>query len=135
MLLGLLDASCLRLLTLRLSLSDLKELGAKPHVLSLEDCTVPDLTAMLTETKPDAVVFSAGAGGKGDKSRTRKVDYEGAVKVYDAMESANVRRLLYVGAMDIRDRQKPKPEWYTSEDGEAELSCRRNSQLICMQIR
>lgn len=118
-----------------ISLSDLKDIGAKPHVLSLEDCTVPDLTALLSETKPDAIVFSAGAGGKGEKSRTRKVDYEGAVKVYDAMESANVRRLLYVGAMDIRDRQKPKPEWYTSDDGEFKCGYHLSRGLTYVQSR
>ncbi len=104
-------------------------------MLSLEDCTVPDLTALLSETEPDAIVFSAGAGGKGDKSRTRKVDYEGAVKVYDAMESSNVRRLLYVGAMDIRDRQKPKPEWYTSDDGEFQCNCSFSRKLRRVQSR
>jgi nucleoside-diphosphate-sugar epimerase len=78
--------------------------------------------------QPDVVVFAAGAGGKpssgsknggdGDaKSRTRKVDYEGAVKVYDAMEGANVRRLILVGAVDIRDRGGEVPGWYDEEDG------------------
>lgn len=97
------------------SLSDLKELGAEPTVLSLEEAPVPDLTALLTSHKPDAVVFSAGAGGKGDKSRTRKVDYEGAVKVFDAMETANVKRLVYVGAIDVRSRDKGWPEHYNDE--------------------
>lgn len=63
------------------------------------------------------VVFAAGAGGKGDKSRTRKVDYEGAVKVYDAMESANCKKLILVGAVDIRDRESDVPGWYNDEDG------------------
>lgn len=62
------------------------------------------------------MVFAAGAGGKGDRSRTRAVDYDGAVKVYDAMESANVRRLVLVGAVDVRDREGEVPGWYTKED-------------------
>lgn len=62
------------------------------------------------------MVFAAGAGGKGDPSRTRKVDYDAAVKVYDAMEAANGRRLILVGATDVRDRSKPAPEWYTKQD-------------------
>lgn len=64
------------------------------------------------------MVFAAGAGGKGDPSRSRKVDYEGAVKVYDAMEAANVKRLILVGAMDVRDRKGEVPSWYSAEDSE-----------------
>ena len=41
-----------------------------------------------------------------------KVDFEGAVKVYDAMEAANVKRLLLVGAIDVRDPSKGYPEYY-----------------------
>jgi hypothetical protein len=44
------------------------------------------------------------------------VDFDGAVKVYDAMEAANCKRLIVVGAMDVRDRSKDMPEWYTKED-------------------
>lgn len=100
------------------SISDLKSLGAQPEILSLESAPVTALTTLLTTHSPDIVVFSAGAGGKGDKSRTRAVDYDGAVKVYDAMESANVRRLVVVGAVDVRDRTGKVPKWYTREDGE-----------------
>lgn len=99
--------------------ADLSALGAKPLILSLEDAPVPDLVAALTKAKPDVVVFAAGAGGKGDKSRTRKVDYEGAVKVYDAMESANCKKLILVGAVDIRDRESDVPGWYNDEDVKA----------------
>ncbi|ORY27757.1 hypothetical protein BCR39DRAFT_565604 [Naematelia encephala] len=95
--------------------ADLKALGAQPAIASLEEITVPSLTSLLTQHSPDSVVFSAGAGGKGPQSRTRAVDYEGAVKVFDAMENANVKRLLYVGASDVRDTTKEAPEWYTEE--------------------
>jgi nucleoside-diphosphate-sugar epimerase len=106
----------------------LKSLGAHPLILSLEDSTVPDLTSALTAHNPDIVVFAAGAGGKGDKSRTRAVDYEGAVKVYDAMESANVRRLILVGAVDIRDRDREVPGWYDDEDGAYISACHLRAQ-------
>lgn len=66
------------------------------------------------------MLFAAGAGGKGDPSRTRKVDYEGAVKVYDAMEAGNVKRLVLIGAVDIRDRSKGYPDWYDDDDSEYE---------------
>ena len=89
---------------------------------------MPALIEALTSAQPDVVVFAAGAGGKpGEstdadtgsdaKTRTRKVDFEGAVKVYDAMEGANVRRLILVGAVDIRDRGGEVPGWYDEEDG------------------
>jgi nucleoside-diphosphate-sugar epimerase len=71
---------------------------------------------LLKSSKADGVLFAAGAGGKGDPERTRKVDYEGAVKVYDAMEAGNVKRLVLIGAVDIRDRSKGYPEWYDDAD-------------------
>ena len=70
-----------------LSVTDLQSIGTTPHILSIENATVPEITVFLTDTKPDVILFSAGAGGKpGDqgeaaKERTMKVDYEGAVKV------------------------------------------------------
>lgn len=91
----------------------LEKVGAKPVVLSFEDASVGELTSFLTENKPDVVIFSAGAAG--DKTRTMKVDYEGSVKVFDAMENANVKRLLHVGAIDIRSDQKAYPDYYNEE--------------------
>lgn len=44
------------------------------------------------------------------------MDFEGAVKVYDAMEAGNVKRLVLIGAVDIRDRSKGYPEWYDDAD-------------------
>lgn len=66
--------------------------------------------------KVDVVYFSAGAGGKGGAERTRMVDYEGAVKVFDAIEAVKGTkpRLIMVSAIDVRDRSKPAPEHYVS---------------------
>jgi nucleoside-diphosphate-sugar epimerase len=100
----------------QISNSELKKIGAKPEILSIETATVPELTSLLKSSKADGVLFAAGAGGKGDPERTRKVDYEGAVKVYDAMEAGNVKRLVLIGAVDIRDRSKGYPEWYDDAD-------------------
>jgi len=105
-----------------LSASDLQSLGATPHIHSLESATVSALVSLLTTTSPDAVVFAAGAGGKGGKERSRAVDYEGAVKVFDAMESANVKRLLLVGGQDVRTREKGWPDWYDEGSSECEGS-------------
>ena len=82
---------------------------------------MPALVSLLTNTSPDAVVFSAGAGGKGGKDRTQAVDYEGALKVFDAMESGNIKRLLYVGAVDVRSREKGWPEWYDEKSSGLEV--------------
>ncbi|KAL1408966.1 hypothetical protein Q8F55_005783 [Vanrija albida] len=90
--------------------ADLAALGAKPLILSLEDASVADLADVLSAEKPDAVVFAAGAGSA---DRTRAVDYEGAVKVYDALEKSGTRRFLLVSAWDARNRDKPPPKHYT----------------------
>ena len=53
--------------------------------------------------------FSAGAGGKGGEELTKKVDYEGALKVFDAIEGVegSVKpRLILVSALDVRDPKK-----------------------------
>ncbi|WOO82779.1 UPF0659 protein [Vanrija pseudolonga] len=91
----------------------LTALGATPLILSLEHASVAEIADVLTAEKPDVVVFSAGASGGAD--RTRAVDYEGAVKVYDALEASGVRRFLLVSAWDARDRSKPAPAYYTEE--------------------
>ena len=58
--------------------------GATPVVLSLED-EPKEAFANVFEGK-DLVYFAAGSGGKGGPERMQKVDYEGAVKVFDAIE-------------------------------------------------
>lgn len=64
----------------------------------------------------DVVYFCAGAGGKGSEERTKKVDYEGALKIFDALEGVegSVKpRLILVSAVDVRDPEKI-PEHYVS---------------------
>jgi len=56
-----------------------------PLVLSLEHSPVSAFTEAISGA--DTVVFSAGAGGKGGPDRTRIVDYEDAVKVFNAIEA------------------------------------------------
>ena len=64
----------------------------------------------------DVVVFSAGAGGKGGPERTKAVDYEGAVKVFDAIEGVEGAkpRLVLVSAIDVRDVNADPPPHYVS---------------------
>lgn len=53
--------------------------------------------------------FSAGAGGKGGEERTKKVDYEGALKIFDAVEGVKETKkpfLILVSGVDIRNPDK-----------------------------
>lgn len=86
--------------------------GATPIVLSLEDAPAQKFSQAF-EGK-DVVYFAAGAGGKGGAERTLKVDRDGALKVFDAIESVKGEkpRLVMLSAMDVRDRSKVVPIHY-----------------------
>ncbi|GJN87604.1 hypothetical protein Rhopal_000559-T1 [Rhodotorula paludigena] len=90
--------------------------GAHPKLLSIEDASVEQVRAELEGA--DAVLFSAGAGGKGAKERTKAVDELGAIKVFDALDQLTGPKpyLVLVGAIDTRDPSKPPPSHYTQED-------------------
>ncbi|BGP14805.1 hypothetical protein JCM10213_001827 [Rhodosporidiobolus nylandii] len=90
--------------------------GATPKLLSLEDASVKELAKVFEGAQ--GVLFSAGAGGKGGKERTKKVDEEGAIKVFDAIETLPdpKPKLILVSALDTRDLSKPPPSYYTAED-------------------
>ena len=113
------------------SCADPLALKAHPEILSLETTTVPALTSLLTTISPDTILFSAGAGGKGDPSRTRAVDYEGALKVFDAMEAGNVKRLISVGAIDVRSGSGDGfPGYYDEESSEWCLRAERAEEEL-----
>ncbi|GLB44433.1 putative NAD(P)H-binding [Lyophyllum shimeji] len=94
---------------------EIRNLSAEPVLLSLEDSPVSDFTAAFEGQ--DVVYFSAGAGGKGGEERTKRVDYEGAVKVFDAIEGVQgpKPRLILVSAIDVRDPANI-PAHYNEED-------------------
>ena len=104
-------------------------LSAAPHVLSLEEAPVSALTALFTETRAQLVYFSAGAGGKGGPERTRAVDYEGAVKVFDAVEAVQGEkpRVILVSAVDTRnpDTLETFPAHYNEADKESSRRAHR----------
>ncbi|KAI0042756.1 NAD(P)-binding protein [Auriscalpium vulgare] len=90
--------------------------GISPLLLSIEDSPVADFTQAFRGK--DVVVFAAGAGGKGGPERTTQVDYEGAVKVMDAIEGVEEGqrpRLVLLSSIDVRDPEK-MPEHYNEED-------------------
>jgi len=96
--------------------SEIKGLGAEPVIQSIEDSSIDDFVATLQKYKPDAVVWSAGAGGKGDPSRTQAVDRDGQIKAQEAVAKAGIKRYVVVSARDVRDRNKARPSWYTDDD-------------------
>ncbi|KZS96742.1 NAD(P)-binding protein [Sistotremastrum niveocremeum HHB9708] len=94
--------------------ADIKETGAHPLLLSLEHNTSHDFTQLFQQKDVDVVVFSAGAGGKGGEERTKRVDYEGAVKIFDAIEAVHgdkKPRLILVSAIDIRHPDLVPPHY------------------------
>ncbi|KAJ7123741.1 NADH(P)-binding-domain-containing protein [Mycena epipterygia] len=94
---------------------DIKAASATPLILSLEDSAVSEFTAAFQGA--DVVYFSAGAGGRGGEERTKAVDYEGALKVFDAIEAVEGTRprLVLVSALDVRDPNKI-PAHYSEAD-------------------
>ncbi|BEJ17559.1 hypothetical protein CspHIS471_0609600 [Cutaneotrichosporon sp. HIS471] len=85
---------------------DLRSLGATPAILSLEASSAQDISNLLSEWNADAVLFAAGAGGKGGIERTRKVDYEGALKVYQGCKLSGVKRFIMISAVDVHMQAK-----------------------------
>jgi nucleoside-diphosphate-sugar epimerase len=93
----------------------IRALGGLPLVESIESSTVASMADTLRRLAPDAVVWSAGAGG-GDPARTDAVDRRGAIRAMDACAAAGVRRFVIVSALDVRDRGLPAPSWYGPGD-------------------
>jgi len=88
-----------------------------PLILSLEHSPVSAFTEVFSGA--NTVVFSAGAGGKGSADRTRIVDYEGALKVFHAIEAVPDKNphLLLVSSADVRDPDKIPPHYVSIRSG------------------
>ncbi|KAI1842952.1 hypothetical protein JX265_001665 [Neoarthrinium moseri] len=95
--------------------SDIEGLGGKPIVQSIEDSSVDDMAKTIADVKANTVLWCAGAGG-GNPERTKAVDNEGAIRSMDATAKAGVKRYIIISAVDVRDREKPEPEWYNDAD-------------------
>jgi hypothetical protein len=98
---------------------DILALGATPLVVSVVDATVSTWVPILKNS--DVVYYGASEGrakGEDREERLRKVDFEGAQKVYDAIAQLSEGperkkpRLVVLGAVDIRDPEKPFPDYY-----------------------
>lgn len=94
----------------------------EPILVSLEEATVPKLSSLFTKYDPNVIFFIAGAGGKGGPERTKAVDEVGAIKVFDAIEQSGLgtketfRRFILCSAVDSRNIEKTKPEWYDDKE-------------------
>ncbi|EJU00617.1 hypothetical protein DACRYDRAFT_89632 [Dacryopinax primogenitus] len=92
---------------------DILTTGAHLLLLSLEEASMQEFTKAFEDIKVDMVVFSFGAGGKGGLERTKAVDYEGVVKVFDAIAAMEKPvRLLLVSSINSHDCSKPAPSHY-----------------------
>lgn len=87
--------------------------GANLHVLvhSLEDVhSQADAQAVLDSVRPDYIVWSAGAGGKGAPERTKAVDQDAAIAFVDAAAATpSVTRFLLVSY--LLSRRAAAPWW------------------------
>jgi nucleoside-diphosphate-sugar epimerase len=77
--------------------ADLRQDGAEPVVLDLEQSTAQEVAAVLAGA--DAVVFAAGAGPGSSAERKDTVDRAGSVLLADAAELAGVGRFLQISSM------------------------------------
>jgi uncharacterized protein YbjT (DUF2867 family) len=81
--------------------ADLREIGAVPVILDLENSTVDQVAGAVSGA--DAVVFAAGAGPGSGAARKQTVDRDAAILLADAAEAAGVRRYVMVSAFGADD--------------------------------
>jgi uncharacterized protein YbjT (DUF2867 family) len=78
-----------------------KNMGVDYRVINLEDEVATIAKAV---RGADAIVFSAGSGGKGGAEKTLAVDLDGAVKAMEAARKEGIKRFVIVSAMGTDDR-------------------------------
>ncbi|QPL05357.1 MULTISPECIES: NAD(P)H-binding protein [Actinomyces] len=81
---------------------DVAATGAQPLVLSVEEAGVDELAAAFAGA--DAIVWSAGAAGKGGPQRTDAVDRQAAIRTMEAAERAGARRYVMVSFIGSHGR-------------------------------
>lgn len=79
----------------------LKQSGVDAVVANLEG-SVDDIAEAMNGS--DAVIFSAGSGGKTGPDKTLLVDLDGAVKSMEAAEKVGANRYIMVSAFNARNR-------------------------------
>lgn len=83
---------------------ELRVLGAVPVLGNLLELDVEGLAALMAGS--DAVVFTAGAGGKGGPQMTNAIDGQGLELAVAAAQKAGVERFLLVSAFPEAGRSK-----------------------------
>lgn len=83
----------------------LKQSGVDAVVASLEG-SVAELAAAMNGS--DAVIFTAGSGGKTGFDKTLLVDLDGAVKSMEAAEKVGANRYIMVSALQAQNRESWK---------------------------
>lgn len=83
----------------------LKASGVNAVVADLEGSVDELATAM---NGSDAVIFSAGSGGKTGTDKTLLVDLDGAVKSMEAAEKVDAKRYIMVSAFKAEERESWK---------------------------
>ncbi|KAK2037348.1 NAD dependent epimerase/dehydratase [Colletotrichum somersetense] len=83
-------------------------------VRSIEDVTDQSRAqAILDEVKPDTIVWSAGAGGKGNPERTFAIDRDAAIHfIKAAVATPSVRKFILVSYLGSR---KTQPAWWSDQ--------------------
>src|SRR5580692_12768763 len=76
---------------------DVREAGAEPVVLDLEQAEPAEIAAAIAGA--DAAVFAAGAGPGSGAERKLTVDRDGAIKLLHAARIAGVDRYVMVSAV------------------------------------
>ncbi|MCO5787930.1 NAD-dependent dehydratase [Pseudomonas sp. G11-1] len=83
---------------------ELQALGAVPVLGNLLELDADGLAALMGDS--DAVVFTAGAGGKGGPQMTNAIDGQGLELAVAAAQQAGVQRFLLVSAFPEAGRNK-----------------------------
>ncbi|OLN87253.1 UPF0659 protein-like protein 1 [Colletotrichum chlorophyti] len=83
-------------------------------VRSIEDVTDQSKAqAILDEVKPDTIVWSAGAGGKGNPERTFLIDRDAAIHfIKAAVATPSIKKFILVSYLSSR---KVKPTWWSDD--------------------
>jgi nucleoside-diphosphate-sugar epimerase len=91
--------------------ADVRATSATPVILDLESSPTSEFSLAFEEAH--VVYFSAGAGENASDERTKNVDYEGALKVFDAIEGVKgpKPRLILVSTFDANDPDKFPPHY------------------------
>lgn len=84
---------------------DVRDAGAVPAVVDLEDATADQLAGVIAGS--DAVVFAAGAGPGSTAERKHTVDRDAAILLAEAARLASIARMIVVSSINA-DRGDPK---------------------------